>query len=158
MDRNTMSRFQSSLVPRRAAACSSGSGSNPSNLLINGCPFNFERPHHLSDAYHFHKMSMIAQRCGFLLIHVSATTSYPPTHTHFRSFIRGRLLKWEPHAHNAMRSYCVTRLCNCKFRPVNSHRTVSVPSLFTSECKSLWGEPERVHRISAVDIEGECTV
>ena len=28
----------------------------------------------------------------------------------------------------------------------------------TSECKSLWGEPERVHRISAVNIENECTV
>jgi len=28
----------------------------------------------------------------------------------------------------------------------------------TSECKSLWGEPERVHRISAVNIEDECTV
>ena len=28
----------------------------------------------------------------------------------------------------------------------------------TSECKTLWGEPERVHRISAVNIEDECTV
>jgi len=28
----------------------------------------------------------------------------------------------------------------------------------TSECKSLWGEPERVRRISAVNIEDECTV
>jgi len=28
----------------------------------------------------------------------------------------------------------------------------------TSECKSLWGEPERVHRISAVNIQDECTV
>jgi len=28
---------------------------------------------------------------------------------------------------------------------------------YTSECKSLWGEPERVHRI-AVNIEDECTV
>jgi len=28
----------------------------------------------------------------------------------------------------------------------------------TSECKSLWGEPERVHMISAVNIEDECTV
>jgi len=28
----------------------------------------------------------------------------------------------------------------------------------TSECKSLWGKPERVHRISAVNIEDECTV
>ena len=28
----------------------------------------------------------------------------------------------------------------------------------TSECKTLWGELERVHRISAVNIEDECTV
>jgi len=28
----------------------------------------------------------------------------------------------------------------------------------TSECKSLWGEPEGVHRMSAVNIEDECTV
>ena len=30
----------------------------------------------------------------------------------------------------------------------------------TSECKckSLWGEPERVHMISAVNIQDECTV
>jgi len=28
----------------------------------------------------------------------------------------------------------------------------------TSECKSLWGEPERVHRMSVVNIEDECTV
>ena len=30
---------------------------------------------------------------------------------------------------------------------------VSVRILLTSECKSLWGEPEQVHRISAVDID-----
>ena len=30
--------------------------------------------------------------------------------------------------------------------------------IITSECKSLWGEPERVHRISTVDIKDECTV
>ena len=30
--------------------------------------------------------------------------------------------------------------------------------IITSECKSLWGKPERVHRISAVNIEDECTV
>jgi len=29
---------------------------------------------------------------------------------------------------------------------------------YTSECKSLWGEPERVRRISAVNIQDECTV
>ena len=27
-----------------------------------------------------------------------------------------------------------------------------------SECKTLWGEPERVHRISAVNIKDKCTV
>ena len=30
--------------------------------------------------------------------------------------------------------------------------------LFASECKSLWGKPERVYRISAVNIEDECIV
>jgi len=30
--------------------------------------------------------------------------------------------------------------------------------IITSECKTLWGEPERVHRISAVNIKDECTV
>ena len=28
----------------------------------------------------------------------------------------------------------------------------------TSECKTLWGEPEQVRRISAVNLEDECTV
>ena len=39
---------------------------------------------------------------------------------------------------------------------IESHPFLVV--MLTSECKSLWGEPERVHRISAVNIQDECTV
>ena len=40
----------------------------------------------------------------------------------------------------------------------NAHTYVHTHIHNTSECKTLWGEPERVHRISAVNIQDECTV
>jgi len=44
------------------------------------------------------------------------------------------------------------------YHVMNRRRMTLKCKLHTSECKSLWGEPERVHRISAVNIEDECTV
>ena len=35
---------------------------------------------------------------------------------------------------------------------------MTTSSCYASEGKTLWGKPDRVHRISDVDIEDECTV
>jgi len=48
---------------------------------------------------------------------------------------------------------CFTTFCHSAI-PTSCY----VFDIITSESKSLWGEPERAHRVSAVDIEDECTV